>query len=134
MNWHVYRKDDPSTWPEIDCPMLVCRWFSDILYELKIMYWDRDKSLFYYTTHMGMSICEEDELYYVYVGYIPNGYQVLHPVKCGCVDENGNEYRCPYGMDDDGYCMYDEEICEYKKIVNEYALNDNLRIWKEFEI
>ena len=29
MNWHLFRKDNPNTWPEIDCPMLVYRAYNN---------------------------------------------------------------------------------------------------------
>ena len=129
MNWHLYRKDDPNTWPEIDCPMLVCRYFSDFLYELKIMYWDQKLNLPYYIVNMEKYDCEEDELYYQYIGYIPNGYKAFKTTKCNIDPEYGCEYEC------DGYCFDAPEdmLCEHCKEVTEYSLNDNKRIWKEFE-
>jgi len=129
-HWHLYRKDDPNTWPEIDCPMLVCRWFNDTFYELKIMYWEQDKRQFYYANHsMERYYCEEDELYYLYVGYIPNGYKAIKIKKCGVWSDT----RCQYA--DDGYCfdLPRHLNCKHIVEVTEYSLNDNQRIWKEFE-
>ena len=73
-----------------------------------------------------------DECFYAYIGYIPHISKTLHPKKCGYVDENGIECACPYGFDDDGYCLNDEFKCEYVKIVNEYVIEEK-RIWKDFQ-
>lgn len=129
MNWHLYRKDDPNTWPEIDCPMLTCRYFSDMFYELKIMYWDQNNNSLYYIENMERRDCYEDELYYQYIGYIPDGYKVIKTTLCGVYPEKLCEYV------DDGYCFdCPREIhCKHMHEVNEYSLNDNKRIWKEFK-
>lgn len=134
MHWKLYRKDDPNTWPEIDCPMFTCRYFWDNFYELKIMYWDQDENSFYYVENMTKFYCIEDELYYQYIGYIPSGYKTIKTKKCQYTDEHGERYSCPYGLEDDGYCFDIAEgtDCMFCKEVIEYSINDNKIIWKEF--
>ena len=124
MNWHLYRKDNPSTWPEIDCPMLVyddtwcdfhiCKWNN----ELKRFVEPKSKILHYWK-----------ECYYQYIGYVPNGYKICKTKKCGVWPD----IRCEYA--DDGYCfdLPRHLGCKHIVEVNEYSLNDNKRIWKEFE-
>ena len=124
MKWHVYKKDDPNTWPQIDCPMIV-------YYDDKIMscvyFWNNDKHCFFDDKNIGEWGFEE--CYYAYIGYVPNGYKTCYPIRC--TKEN---CWCKDGYDDNGYCLdYDGDYsCGYKKIVPEYTVEEK-RIWKEFE-
>ena len=129
MNWRLYRKDDPNTYPEIDCPMDACIYVSDGVYLIKIVYYDINANVFYYFECMNRYNVKSDELYYRYIGYIPNGYQTIKTKKCSAYPEKLCEYV------DDGYCFDapDGFNCEFCQEVNEYALNDNLRVWEEFD-
>lgn len=124
MNWHLYKKDDPNTWPEIDCPMLV---YDDEIDELYICKWNNDLNKF--VDKNKKVIHHWKECYYQYIGYVPNGYKVCKTKKCGVYPETICQYE------DDGYCFdLPRHIkCKHIQEVNEYSLNENKRIWKEFE-
>ena len=127
MNWYLYKKDDPNTWPQIDCPMIVYYPYKqyhdseEIIFKCK---WDSDRKQFYTPKKWW----DEKELYYAYVAYVPSGYKTCHPTKC----TKGN--CCDDGYDDDGYCLdYDDNCaCGYKKAVAEYSIEAKA-IWKEFD-
>lgn len=119
MNWHLYKKDDPNTWPKIHCPMVLCQ-------DEKVMsflyFWDNDENCFF--NRRSVRGYNFNECYYAYIGYVPSGYKTLYPTRCikkgiRCADE------------DDGYCMF-ESPCEFAKEVPEYKFEEK-RIWKEFE-
>jgi hypothetical protein len=127
MNWHVYKKDDPSTWPEIDCPMLI---YNEVWCEFHICKWNNIINRFFEPKEKLLHTWKE--CYYKYIGYIPNGYSVSHPVVCGRIDEEGNELiKCDFWHD--GYCENEESVCEYSQVLNNYYIYDEKRIWKEFE-
>lgn len=128
MEWYLYKKDDPSTWPEIDCPILV---YDESLYDFYICKWNPSLSKF--VEPKENIIHYWSECYYQYINYIPSGYKTLHLKVCRYVDENGDECACLYGFDDDGYCFASGMFgCEHKKAINEYHIEIK-RIWKEFE-
>jgi hypothetical protein len=125
MEWHLYKSDDPNTWPKIDCPMVVC--FQKSLNDEMELHMCKK-----FVQGFGMFMFQDGgtcctECYYAYVGYVPSGYKTLYPIICTCRD-------CPEGYDDNGYCMdYDNDyICGCKKEVAEYAIEEK-RIWKVFE-
>ena len=117
MNWKLYKKDDPNTYPEIDCWVLACKTFGDEFYLARCK-WDNQNRCF-----VGDGAGAWSECYYVYIGYIPSGYKTVKVTKCT------REHRCEF--DYDGYCEYDG-CCEFVKEMNEYCLFDNKRVWKEF--
>ena len=126
MKWHLYKKDDPNTWPQIDCPMVVyypVKQYHDSEPVIFIGHWDNDRKQFYTPKKWW----DEMELYYAYVAYTPSGYKTCYPIMCTCDN-------CPEGYDDNGYCMdYDDEYaCKYKKEVPEYVIEEKA-IWKEFK-
>lgn len=120
MIWHVFKLDDPETWPEIDCPILVCQYVADWP---ETYWWNKDKHTFendYREKKFG-------KCFYAYIGYLPYIEKECHPIKCG----HENRF-CPHGYDDDGYCMCDEDFeCEFKRTMVEYVLGMK-RIWKKF--
>ena len=122
MNWHLYKKADPSTWPQIDCPMVVCQGDKVMSY---LYFWDNNEHCFF--NRRSIRGYNFKESYYAYIGYVPSGYKTLYPIICTCKN-------CPEGYDDNGYCMdYDNDyICGCKKEVAEYEIKEK-RIWKEFE-
>ena len=120
MKWRLYKKDDPNTWPRIDCPMVVYNHEAEKINICKkyipgALILDNGGLIF-------------NECYYAYIGFVPSGYKTLYPIKCMCEYDD----RCAY--EDDGYCMdYENDCaCEYKKETAEYFIEEN-RIWKEFE-
>ena len=122
MTWHLYKKDNPNTWPKIDCPMIVC--FQKSLNDEMELHMCKK-----FVKGFGIFMFQDGgtcgvECYYAYVGYVPSGYKTLYPVKC-----MKKGMRC--ADDDDGYCMF-ENKCEFAKTVPEYAIEEK-RIWKEFE-
>ena len=125
MNWHLYRKDDPNTWPEIDCPMLIYKSNFDSLHIWK---WKSSVNKFI-TYETEREINYTDECYYQYIGYVPNGYTAIKTKKCGFWNEGCCQYQ------DDGYCfdLPRNMTCKHIMEVTEYVLEDNKRIWKEFE-
>ena len=122
-SWRVYRKNDPNTWPVVDCPMLVY-----IENYLMLCEWDNECERFNpYNQEACLYCFDLTECYYKYIGYVPDGYKEIKTQKCSCTR------RCEY--EDDGYCFdkaegVDRIFCEE---VTEYSLNDNKRIWKEFK-
>lgn len=128
MNWHLYRKDDPNTWPEIDCPMLVYVKYANGSEAFYLCKWNPSQKRFVDKNRGSLSFWFE-ECYYQYIGYVPNGYKVIKTKKCGIWPDRSCEYS------DDGYCFdLPRHIkCKHIQEVNEYSLNENKRIWKEFE-
>lgn len=123
MKWHLYKKDDPNTWPQIDCPMVVYypyKQYHDSDNIIFIGHWDNDRKQFFTPKKWW----DEKELYYAYVGYVPSGYKTYYPTRCTREDNN----RCEY--DDDGYCML-EGPCPFSEVVPEYGIEEKV-IWKEF--
>ena len=123
MKWHVYKADDPNTWPKIDCPMLIVNkhglWAATYV-------WNTIKHCFRnrFTEDNYTDIVE---CYYTYIGWVPSGYKTHHPIICTCDN-------CPQDYDDNGYCMDygNDYMCECKKEIAEYSIEEK-RIWKEFE-
>lgn len=122
MKWHLYKKDDPNTWPKIHCPMVLCENEKVMSY---LYYWDNDENCFF--NRRSVRGYDFKECYYAYIGCVPSGYKTHHPIICICDN-------CPQGYDDNGYCMdYDNEyVCGCKKEIAEYEIEEK-RIWKEFE-
>ena len=125
MKWHLYRKDDPNTWPQIDCPMVVwtgehillCEWYND------------DRKMFDLAEEIDPIFYEKlrylTEFYYAYIGYVPNGYKTVYPIRCT------QDKWCEEGYDDNGYCMAEDPQCKFAKVVPEYVIEEKA-IWKEF--
>ena len=123
MNWLLYKRDDPNTWPKIDCPMVVCFYDPNGIMSLDICKWNKDQNWFVREEGCDFFI---KECYYTYIGYIPNKYKTTYPIKCS----QSWDSRC--GFDDDGYCMADRNYtCQYKQDIPEYSI-EKKRIWKEF--
>ena len=126
MKWHVFKKDDPNTYPEFDCPMLLCKSYSDTNITLGVHCFDNKQKSFYEKDGIsGRWYKAYNECFYSYIGYIPNGYKVYNPIRCI------NDTNCPIGCADNGYCLYDFCSCEQQVVVNEYEVEVK-RIWKEF--
>ena len=126
MKWHLFKKDDPNTWPELDCPMVVC----DKYERLNMCDWDNECKWFVsYNPETYLYYTHLDECYYAYIGYVPSGYKVFNPIVC---TNKKHGYTCDEY--DDGYCMYRDlhPNCKYQKEVNEYGIEVKA-IWKEFE-
>lgn len=119
MKWCLYKKDDPNTWPKIDCPMVVYFPESDLL--TIDVYWDNEDQ--YFADEYGIL---DFDFYYAYIGHVPCGYKTHKVLKC--VDD----IACKIGCNDDGYCMYDYYKCEQQREENEYEIEEK-RIWKEFD-
>lgn len=122
MNWRLFRKDDPNTWPKIDCPMLLYKVYGDSSKILEVHFWDKKRKQFY---ELGKWYKNYDECYYQYIGYIPDGYKIIEVQMCTTT--------APCEFEDDGYCMHPNTSCPYCLKVNCYSLNDDKRIWKEFK-
>ena len=122
MNWHVFKRDDPSTWPEIDCPMLV---HCDLFNTLYVCKWDNDINKFFEEIDYNKRFLHHfKECFYSYIGYLPYIEKECHPAKC-----KGDKYLC--SEYDDGYCLGDDLGCKCMEVVTEYSLGHK-RIWKEF--
>lgn len=115
MYYKVFKMDDPDTWPELNCPLLVWKPNQEWPY---IFQWDPKEHCF-----IDDRVTYRPKMcFYKYIGYMPYIERELHPKKCT------NKDRC-YD-EDDGYCLYIGE-CEYQKEVTEYALGSK-PIWKEY--
>lgn len=115
MNWHVYDRDNPDTWPELDCYYLIYG-DNDIL---AVCSWDPALKCFYDNN----GFTEYWECFYVTIGYLPYIERELHPIKC-----MKESFSCEY--EDDGYCLCETE-CKYGRKSTEYSIGHK-RIWKEF--
>lgn len=123
MKWHLYRRDDPNTWPQIDCPMLVYGGVPFYRDMPDIVTWDNVSKKFMWNKDRALSF---KECYYAYIGYVPCKYKIHTVLKC--MDDSD----CKIGCADNGYCMYDHCECEQQKEVNEYSITEKA-IWKEWE-
>lgn len=121
MNWRVFKRDDPSTWPEIDCPMLIC-WTNGDDYRLYNAKWDSEDKQF--IRDLKWIVFQKGDIFYTYIGYIPYIEKECHPAKC-----KGDRYLC--SEYDDGYCLGDDLGCKCMEVVTEYSLGYKC-IWKEF--
>lgn len=119
MKWYVFKKDDPSTYPEIDCPMLVFKNFDDD-YLFARSHWDNVAKCF-----VGDGASAWNECYYAYICYVPSGHKVHQTLRCL------NDKNCKFGCNDDGYCMYDFCECEQQVVRNEYEVMREW-VWKKF--
>lgn len=118
MRWHVFKLDDPETWPKYDCPMVVCKSADD---QPDMLYWNKNNRTFQ-NDHKEIKF---GKCFYVYISYLPYIEKEVHPTVCTCC-----KCLCPEGYDDDGYCLGNDSVkCEYKKVKTEYALGLK-RIWK----
>ena len=117
MKWHLYNKDDPNTWPQVDCPIVVYKMSGGYP---DVYQWDPVEHCF-----VNEKTYKCQECYYAYIGYVPSGYRTLYPTKCT------KEKRCDEGHDDDGYCMTENPTCEFAKVIPEYVIEEKA-IWKEF--
>lgn len=119
MNWnyHVFKIDDPDTWPNVDCPILVWKPHNDwpCIYQ-----WDPRGNCF---------VDDFDSYYpnkclYAYIGYMPYIDRELHPAKC-----KADRYLC--SNYDDGYCFGEDTQCKGIEVVTEYVIECK-RIWRQF--
>lgn len=116
MNYHVFNKDNPSTWPKFNCPILV---FKPNNNYPCIYQWDNNNDFF--INHN--EVYEPDKCFYKYIGYVPYIEKEFHPMKCTKEDD-----KCEY--EDDGYCLCKRK-CKYKHKTTEYLLGYK-RILKNF--
>lgn len=126
MKWHLYKRDDPNTWPQIDCPIVVYypyKQYNDSEDIIFVCRWNNDRNQFY----TPMKWWDKKELYYAYIGYVPSEYETHNVTKCA--DRNYCRTGCEWL--DDGYCLLRAE-CEQQRSVNEYSIKEKA-IWKEFE-
>lgn len=123
MKWHLFRQDDPNTWPQINCPIVICQDDKVMSY---LYFWDNNEHCFF--NKRSIRGYNFKECYYAYIGYVPSGYKTLYPTRCT------KENYCEDGYDDNGYCLdYDNDYaCGYKKVVAEYEIEEKA-IWKEFD-
>ena len=116
MNYKVFKIDEPETWPELNCPLLV--WKPNIEWPY-IFQWDPNGRCF-----IDNRVAYRPKMcFYKYIGHMPYIEKELHPIKCGF-----DVWDCPHY--DDGYCLYDKK-CEHQKEATEYFL-ELKRIWKEY--
>ena len=120
--WHIYKKDDPNTWPKINCPILV---YDENWCDFYICKWNQELGRFVEPKSKLLHYWKE--CYYQYIGYVPNGYRVHKTKKCTL-----RKGMCEYK--DDGYCFDAPEDmnCEFCEEVIEYYVDGNKRVWKEF--
>lgn len=120
MQWKVFKRDNPSTYPDIDCPLLVY-WTDgnrDIFYTAK---WDNEDKEF--VRDLRTIRFYKGDIFYSYLAYVPYIEKELHPIKCDM------RYKA-CGHEDDGYCLFGNK-CQGKCQTTEYSLGLK-RIWKDF--
>ena len=124
MNWRVFKIDDTSTHPDIDCPMVVYRPYISC-FTLDVHYFDNERKKFYQKEGGdGRWYKAYDECFYSYVGYLPYIEKECYPFKC-----KENRYLC--SNYDDGYCFGEDTGCKCIEEATEYSLGYK-RIWKDF--
>ena len=115
MNWHVFKRDDPSTYPESDCPMLLYTENESGRFTLSVRYWNKEENAFWSLKGCTWFIPPSDwTCFYTYITHLPYIEKELHPVKC-----SKNKPRCAHY--DDGYCLA-ETGCKSAKVVTEYMI------------
>ena len=115
-NAHVFRRDDPSTYPELGCPMLVYIEDKKGNYSLSIRTWNKKEKAFNKFGGCTYIIPTSDEAcFYEYITHVPYIEKELHPTKC-----SKNLPRCVHY--DDGYCLSENKKCKSAKVVTEYML------------
>ena len=94
-SWHVYRKDDPNSWPEIDCPILVYVKEKNEHERLELCEWEVFTKQFiqFNSRRYVINPYFFDECYYQYISYVPNGYTAIKTKKCGLWHEGFCQYR-----------------------------------------
>lgn len=117
MNYKVFNFNDPSTWPELNCPLLV--FFTNDDWPL-ILQWDNESRCFVDNHHSYYPT----QCFYKYIGYMPYIEKELHPAKC-----KEDRYLCSHY--DDGYCLGEDTKCKSIEMVTEYMLGSK-PIWKEY--
>ena len=124
INWKVFNRDDPRTYPQIDCPMIIYKPYASC-FTLDVHYFDNTTEKFYQKEGGdGRWYKNYSECYYSYITSVPYIEQELHPIKCDMEHK-----RCEY--EDDGYCLCDNK-CKHQCEITEYALGST-KIWKDFE-
>ena len=123
MNWKLYKKDDPNTWPQIDCPMIVYKEYGPKNIITVVCVWDKQRNAFY--EKVDHHYYNFSECYYSRITHVPSEYKTHEVLMCK------DDSDCKIGCDDDGYCMYDFCNCEQQRWVNEYEI-EMKRVWKEF--
>lgn len=114
-NAHVFRRDDPSTYPELDYPMLVYTEGKDGNFGLSIRTWNKTEKAFNSFRGCTYVLPTLDvQCFYEYITHVPYIEKELHPIKC----LSSNPRCCHY---DDGYCMA-KNGCKSAKVVTEYML------------
>lgn len=121
MNWKVFKREDPNTWPKVDCPLFVC-WTNGKRHKFYDARWDTEAKRFMHDWRW-IFFEKEGDIFYVSIGYIPYIERETHPMKCITIDS-----ACEY--EDDGYCLFDG-FCTCQKEITEYMIGYK-RIWKEF--
>lgn len=114
MNWKLYKKDDPNTYPQFNCWVLACKTFDNNFYLARCK-WDKGNKCF-----VGDGAAAWNECYYAYIGYIPTEYTTVQVKKCSLCKRT-----CEY--EDDGYCEYDQP-CRFAIEMNEYSF-DWKKVW-----
>ena len=124
MEWYLYKRDEPNTWPQVDCPIIVYLCNPNGIINLDVCKYNKEQNWFVREERCNFFI---NKCYYAYINYVPSGYKTHYPIICTCDN-------CHEGYDDDGYCMdYDNDYaCGCKKKIAEYSIEQK-RIWKEFE-
>lgn len=117
MNYKVFKMDEPETWPELNCPLLVWKPNQEWPY---IFQWDPKAQCF-----LDDRVTYRPKMcFYKYIGYMPYIEKELHPYKC-----KEGRYLC--SNYDDGYCFGEDTKCRCIKEVTEYSLGSK-PIWKEY--
>ena len=122
MNWKLYKKDDPDTWPQIDCPILV---YDEYWCDFHICKWNNEINKFFEPKNKLLHYWKE--CYYAYIDYVPEGYEETKVKKCNSFTNT----RCQY--EDDGYCfdLPRHSQCKYMVEETEYSLAMK-RNWRDF--
>ena len=73
MKWHVFKKDDPNTWPELDCPIVTYKENEDDFDGMMFLICKWSPTLKTFVEYYDGYIMpyEFDECFYSYIGYVP---------------------------------------------------------------
>lgn len=110
IEWHLYRKDNISTYPKFECPLLLAK---DGIVRNALHFYDKDKNEFY--NNRSVHKYSFNECYYAYINLVPTSYSEHIVSKCAIKNRSCEYY-------DDTYCLKDE-MCVHRVKNSEFSIN-----------
>lgn len=74
MNWHLYKRDCPNTYPSFDYPLNVYKKYSEETFYLDVCYYDKKMNKFFKKESRNSRwYMHYDSCYYAYINKLPGG-------------------------------------------------------------